>query len=416
MVTGLRSVATGVVGAGFFTYLFLSLAGRVLGPAGFAPVSSLWAMVFIVGPGLFLPVQQELGRLVSRHRPDRAGARALAKVGGVAAVFAVTAMALTALFAVPITDGLFDGQWPLLWWFEVSIAAYAVSFLARGTLSGVGDFRHFGGLVLAESVTRLALGAVLCLVGLRTAATFGAAIALAPLLSTLLVMRGGARFRLRPGPAVSWPEAVRALGWLVSGALLAQFLANAGPLFVQALAPASDSGEAGRFLGALVIARLTLYLFQAVQATLLPNLAALLAEGRDEEFAAELRRLVQVCAVLVVVTTLGALVLGPFVVSLVFGADFAVTAPTMAVLAGATSVYVLGASLSGAAIAAARHRLSSLAWLTGAVAFTAVALVGDDLYRRVELGYLAGSCAVAGVLLVGVRRHHAPVTRVASTA
>ena len=76
MVTGLRSVGAGVLAAGFFTYLFLSLAGRVLGPEAFAPVSSLWALVFIVGPGLFMPVQQELGRLVSQHREERDGATA----------------------------------------------------------------------------------------------------------------------------------------------------------------------------------------------------------------------------------------------------------------------------------------------------------------------------------------------------
>ncbi len=409
MVSGLRPVGAGVIGSGVCTYLFLSLAGRVLGPVGFAPVASLWAMVFIVGPGLFLPVQQELGRLVSQYRPARAGRQTLRQVSRVAALLALVAMAVTAVFARVITDRVLGGQWTLLVWFEISIAAYAVSFLARGTLSGLGDYGRFGRLVVSEAAVRLALAAALCLGGMRGAATFGASIALAPLLSTLLVMRGWTGFVLEPGRPVAWSAVVRPIGVLVVGALLAQYVANAGPLFIQVMTPGAQASEAGRFLGALVIARLALYLFQAVQATLLPNLAALLAEGKETEFATDLRRLVRFCAALVVVSTVGAYALGPLVVSIVFGADFAVSAATMATLAAATSVYVLAASLSVAVIAAARHSLSTLAWSAGAAAFTAAAFAGGDLYHRVEFGYLAGSCSAAAVLLVGVRRHRAGV-------
>jgi O-antigen/teichoic acid export membrane protein len=246
-------------------------------------------------------------------------------------------------------------------------------------------------------------GALLAL-GSRSASVFGAAIALAPLLSTLVVTAGLSRLRLAPGAPVSRRDAVEKMGWLVVGSFLAQFLANAGPLFVQLIAPPSQAAAAGRFLGALVVARLALYLLQAMQATLLPNLAALLAEGREREFAAELRRLVLACSALVVVSTLGALALGPLVVRLVFGAGFDVDAVTMGLLACATAVHVLAASLGGAAIAASRHRLNAVAWACGAVAFVVVVAIVDDLYRRVELGYLIGSCGVATVLLVALRQ------------
>ena len=81
------------------------------------------------------------------------------------------------------------------------------------------------------------------------------------------------------------------MGWLVLGAMLAQSLANAGPLAVQVLADPSEEGQAGRFLSALVLARLSLYLFQAVQATLLPNVAVLVAASRVTELNTALRRL-----------------------------------------------------------------------------------------------------------------------------
>jgi O-antigen/teichoic acid export membrane protein len=304
-----------------------------------------------------------------------------------------------------ITRELLGGSWALLWCFEGSVLAYAVTFIARGVLSGLGDFKDFGRLVAAESAIRLILGAVFALLGARSATAFGVAILLAPLLSTAIVTRAGGRIRLLVGPAVRWTDLTSALSWLVLGSLLAQFLANAGPLAVQLLASETQQGQAGRFLSALVIARLVLYLFQAVQATLLPNIADLLAAGRTAELHGALRRLTIVCAALIVVTTAGALALGPLAVRVLFGADFVVSHQTMTLLAGASGIYVLASALSAAAIAASGHRLSSLSWLTGCLAFVAGVAVVDDLFLRVELGYLLGSSATALVLLVSLPRH-----------
>ena len=402
VLSGISSVGSGVLGAGVFTYLFLSLAGRVLGPAGFAPLSTLWALVFIVGPGLFLPVQQELGRVIAGQRGERGGARAARKVQVIAAAMAVTVGVAALVAGDWLTRELFDGQWALLWCFEGAVVAYAVSFTARGIFSGLGDFKDFGRLVAAESVVRLAIGAVLVLVGVHSATAFGVAIAAAPLVSTLLVTRLGARTRLSPGLPATWRDSTRAMGWLALGSILAQTLANAGPLAVQVLASPGQEGQAGRFLSALVLARLSLYLFQAVQATLLPNLAALVAAGRTKELTLALRRLTVACLGLVVVTTIGAYLLGPLAVRLLFGSGFTLSRSTMALLAGASSVLVLAIALSGAAIAAGGHRMNALAWALGIVGLVVGTMLSQDLFLRVELGYLVGSCSVAVALLVGL--------------
>jgi O-antigen/teichoic acid export membrane protein len=408
-----RSVGSGVLGAGLFTYLFLSLAGRVLGPEGFAPVSTLWALVFIVGPGLFLPVQQELGRVIGGQRGDRGGGHAVRKVALIAGSFALVTIAGTLAAGDWITRQLFGGNGALLWCFEASVVSYALTFVARGIFSGLGDFKDFGRLVAAESLARLVIGAALTLLGVRSATAFGVAICLAPVVSSAVVTRLGSKVRLRPGTRVGWRDVTRAMGWLVVGSMLAQFLANAGPLAVQLLATRAEENQAGRFLSALVVARLALYLFQAVQATLLPNLAELVAGGRIAELRRALRRLTVVCSVLVVVTTLGALVLGSLAVRVLFGAGFTISGRTMAVLAGASAVYVLAAALSGAAIASSGHRLSALAWLAGCLAFVLGTVVVHGLFLRVEVGYLLGSCTTAAVLLLGLpvhlRRHHGEV-------
>jgi O-antigen/teichoic acid export membrane protein len=377
----------------------------VLGPVGFTPLSTLWALTFIVGPGLFAPVQQELGRVIGSQRSDRGGGHALRKVVLLAGGFAVGASLVTLAAHEWITQELFAGDSALLWCFVGALWSYALLFIGRGVFSGLGEFADFGWLVATESVVRLAVGGALAVAGARSAAAFGASIAVAPVLSLLVVSRLGRKLRLHAGNPASWGEVTRAMGWLVMGSLLAQSLANAGPLAVQLFASPTQEDRAGRFLSALVVARLALYLFQAVQATLVPDLAQMVARGENQELHAALRRLTLVCLVLIAVTTVGSFLLGSFAVRLVFGAAFTISDFSMAILTAGTGVYVLGLALSSAAIASAGHRLSAIAWLVGFLAFTVVALLVENLFLRVELAYLVGSAAVATTLLVGLPRH-----------
>jgi O-antigen/teichoic acid export membrane protein len=403
LASGAGAVGLGVVAAAVPTYLFLSLAGRALGAQAFGPVSSLWAMVFIVGPGLFLPVQQELGRVIARQRQHRAGGHAVRRVAALAVTMTVVSVGITLSARAWLAERLFGGQTELVWCFAGAVLSYTVMFLARGVFSGLGDYRDVARLIAVESISRLALGAMLAAAGEPTPLDFGVAIALAPLVSAVVVTRLGQRLRLPPGTPVAWRSTAAGIGWLVVASLLSQLLANAGPLVVQLLAGAEQTTEAGRFLSALVLARLGLYLFQAVQATLLPNLAELLAAGEADKVHRGLRDLVLVCAALIVVSTSGAAVLGGWAVALLFGPTFAVSDATMAMLTGASGVYVLAAALTQAAIAAAGHRLTAIAWFVGCVGFAAGTVLSEDLFFRAELGYLIGSCVTAAVLLVMVK-------------
>jgi O-antigen/teichoic acid export membrane protein len=407
-LSGLRSTGAGVLGAGVCTYAFLTLAGRVLGPTDFAPVSALWALVFVIGPGLFLPLQQEMGRLLAPQRAARGGARARRVVGAVGAVLVVVITAVTLLLADPLVEHVFARSEALLWCFLASVLTYATSFLARGTLTGLGDFAGYGTLVLAEAAIRLVLAAGATVGGWRTMTTFGIAIAAAPLLSTVLVTRLGRRTSLTPGHHVATDRVVVAMAWLTSGSLLAQLVANAAPLLVQVLSE-TGSKAAGVFLSALVVARLPLFLFQAVQATMLPNFSALAAHGEDEAFRAAVRRLVQVCVGLVAVATLGAVVLGPWSVGLLFGEGFDVDRRTITILTGASCVYLLATALVNVGVAAGRHHLATWCWAAGTACFAGTAAAVPGLLLRAELAYLAGAGAAAAVALVSVRAAHLPL-------
>ncbi|MEY2589667.1 MAG: hypothetical protein QOJ67_1651, partial [Acidimicrobiaceae bacterium] len=54
--------------AGVSAYGFLVLSARVLGKAEYAPLSVLWAAVFLAGPGFFLPLEQEVSRALAARR------------------------------------------------------------------------------------------------------------------------------------------------------------------------------------------------------------------------------------------------------------------------------------------------------------------------------------------------------------
>ncbi|MEA2685075.1 MAG: hypothetical protein QOE93_270, partial [Actinomycetota bacterium] len=68
------AVAAGLVVLGLTAYAFLVIAARALGPEAYAPLSALWAIVFLVGPGCFVPLEQELARSLA--------ARGAAGLGG----------------------------------------------------------------------------------------------------------------------------------------------------------------------------------------------------------------------------------------------------------------------------------------------------------------------------------------------
>ena len=68
---GVVGVGGGLVVLGVCSYAFLALAGRALSPADFATLSVLWALVYTVGPGLFLPLEQEVARALADRRVDR---------------------------------------------------------------------------------------------------------------------------------------------------------------------------------------------------------------------------------------------------------------------------------------------------------------------------------------------------------
>ncbi|MEA2827397.1 MAG: hypothetical protein QOG43_1836 [Actinomycetota bacterium] len=402
------AIAAGLVVLGLTAYGFLVVAARALGPEAYAPLSALWAVVFLVGPGCFIPIEQELARsLAARHAAGLGGGpviRRAARLGGGAVVVLTVACAIAGFV---LLDRLFDGEVLLVVGLLLSLVGYYAEHLARGVLAGYGRFRPYGIALATEGTLRLVGCAVLAVLGVATAGPYGVVLGAAPLIATAVALRGQHDLA-PPGPEADRRELTLALGWLLAGSVLAQALANAGPVAVKLLADDSERAVAGRFLAALIVARVPLFLFTAVLAPALPRLARMAAAGDRRGFDAGLRRLLGLVAALSAAGTLGALVAGPTVVRTLFGADFELPAHDLATLALACAAYLFAMTLAQALIAVAGYGRVAMAWLAGVVSFGVVTALGSDLLTRVELGMVAGgvvSAVTMGGLLFPLLHH-----------
>ena len=133
-----------------------------------------------------------------------------------------------------------------------------------------------------------------------------------------------------PGPDADWNEVTPNLGWLLLGSIFAATLLNAGPIAAGLLAEPDQDALVSAFSYGVLLARIPLFLFQAVQAALLPRLSRLAARGELLEFRAGLKRLIIVVMGIGVIGIAGALLLGTWVIDLVYDADL--SGRTMAML------------------------------------------------------------------------------------
>lgn len=402
---GTIPVGSGLVLAGASAYGFLILTGRILGPERYAALSALWALVFLAAPGFFFPVEQEVGRVLSERRARGAGGGPVVRRALTAAsLMALALVAVTLLAGTTVTDRLFDGETLLLVAFLLAIVGYAFELTARGTLSGNGRFRPYGVMLGAEGVLRLVAAIVLALLGVDSLGAYGLLIGLTPFFA-MAVALPRQRGLVTPGPDAPWSELSTALGFLLAGSVLSQLLVNAGPIAVKLLATPAESELAGRFLAGLVLTRVPLFLFQAVQAALLPKLAGLAAAGRQADFRTGLRRLLRVVVAIGILATFGAFLVGVPLLRLLFSEAFSLGRRDLTLLAAASAGFMLAQALSQALVALGGHARSALGWAIAIASFGIVTALGDDLLLRVELGLVAGSTGgvVAMSLLLAER-------------
>ena len=405
---GTLAVGAGLLVSGITAYGFLVLAARALGPEQYAPLGLLWTVVFLVGPGFFLPVEQEVSRALSDRRARGVGGGPLLRRAALLTAIVLGVLLVVVAVSSPLTlPKLFDDEPLLIVGLALALAGAAAGHLARGACSGQGRFRPYAIFLAADGTVRLLLCAALSIAGIDTPGWYGVAVGAAPLIAVAIAV-GRERGLVTPGPDASWSELSKALVILLVASVLSFTLVNAGPMAIDLLGSESEQAEAGRFLNGLIIARVPLFLFQAVQASLLPRLSALAGAGRFEELRAGLRSLLAVTIAIGAVATAGGFALGPEVVRLLFGPDFELDHRTLGLLALSCAAYMVAVALAQAVIALSGHRLVAASWAVGVAAFVVVTAFGaDELFLRVEVGLVAGSSvaalAMAGSLIARMR-------------
>lgn len=400
---GTVTVGIGLFVAGVSAYVFFKIGQQALGQDGFKPIVAMWFIMFALAPGFFLPIEQEVSRALAHRRAlDQGGRPVVRRVAPLAtAMLLVIVIAVVALAPV-VNDNLFEGYGIVTIALLIAMGTYAPLHLARGICSGSGRFGSYGVIIGMDGAIRVIGCALLWMGGVDNVGPYALTIAFSPIIGVLLVAASG-RLATTDGPPATWSEVTPNLGWLLIGSLFAAALVNAGPITVDLLGDTAPAETVTRFGNAVIFARIPLFLFQAVQAALLPRLARLAAQRELSSFKQGLRQLLMLVLVVGLLGVVGAYLVGPDLLELIY--DGGIDRRTLTLLAFASAIYMAAVAIAQAVIALHGHATVALGWLSGFVTFVLVAwLSSDDLYLRVELALVASSLVSLAIFGWSIRR------------
>jgi O-antigen/teichoic acid export membrane protein len=403
-LTGSLWVAGGTGLLGLSGYAFIALTPGRVSAADYAALSSVYLLMGLIGPGLFMPVEQETTRLVSRARTLGIGTASIVRQVSTmsAAMLGIAVVVLLALYPVLVND-VFHGRAGL--WFAVvaSTAGYAGANMLRGVLAGRGHLRAYGSVVGIDGLVRLLPSVLFAAVGVTSAAPYGLALGAGSLAALALAIP----LTRPPGPGGTrepWSVLVPATAWLVAAQTLALAVANLGPVAVNALLP-GDPGRAGVFAFVFVLARLPLFLLFGVQPLLLPVLSRSSARNDRAGLRRDLRR------ALVLVAGLGALALvliapvAGWIAHSLFPGRPAISGTTITLLVAGTVLAMLVQVLQPALIAVANHRMVAGAWLVGTACFVSAFFLPWDAVARATTAQIVAGAATLATMAFALRGH-----------
>ena len=400
---GTLTVGVGLFIAGISAFVFFKIGQQALGQDGFKPIVAMWFIAFSLAPGFFLPIEQEVGRALSHRRALHEGGQPVVRRMIPLAVTMLVVLAVIIAIASPyLTKHLFDGYGSVVICLVLTLVSYAPMHLARGICSGSQRFGSYGVIIGADGAARVIGVAVLWALGVDSVGAFALMIALSPLVGVVGVGLFG-KLRTDAGPPAPWSEVTPNLGWLLLGSLFAAALVNAGPITVDILGTNAKPELITQFGNAVIFARIPLFLFQAVQAALLPRLARLAAQGHLDEFRSALQKLLMLVVGVGVVGTIGAFAIGPAVLKLVY--EGGIDRRTLTLLALSSAIYMVAVAFAQATIALRGHALAGIGWALGFASFVALAAwSSNDLYLRVEIALVGSSLVALASFMLALRK------------
>lgn len=403
----------GTVLIGVSGYVFLAVVGRALaddGPAGAATaaaLASLYLLSNIVGPGLFVAIEQETSRRTSAALAgDRAPAAVVRRTATASALMAVLVVLLLTAAQSVIIGRAFGDDAGLLVALGVAVAGSAWVFWLRGVAGGYRDFRWYGRTLVLDAAIRLVGAGTLGALGVRSGVAYGLVLCGAPLLTAVVTAGrrpGRAPSSGGPADAPAWRELGRSVGALATASTLSMAMANLVPVIFGLLVPGAPA-LVFAFAGAVVLTRAPLLVMAPIQAVLLPSLSAAASQGRWDATARTVRLGLLVVTGVTAVFTAGCALLGRSVVALVYGpaADL-LSAGTLTLLGVAAGLLMAVLLLQPVLLSLDRHTGLLVGWAVGAALFAAGVAVPLDPLDRALTAQLLGPAGVLAVHLWCVR-------------
>lgn len=381
-------------------YGFQVMSGRALGPVEFAPVSVLWTLQVLVYLVALLPLEQLVIRRLELSGGRSAGMRADAR--SLAALLA-GCVGIVLAGAWLVRDRFLAGSTSYVLAAGALVLGYTVFAIGRGYLVGRHRYRAYGLATAGEASLRLLLTAVVLLLGpsglmlawVMVAAPF-AALALRP-------FRRVAHRAAVPRPEETLGGIGGFLGPLVVASALSQIVVTVAPLAVAALG-GTQAAVSVVFL-TFALFRGPLWVVQSAMARVLPPFTALAARGDHHLLRRWARRLAGIGLLVAALGWASGLWLGPGVVRLLFGAQFAPTGSFAALVASGMSLAAVVLCSTQILVALGQTRRLALGWTVAfVVAIVVTVLTPGDPSMQVAVGFLVAeltACmAITGLVLL----------------
>jgi O-antigen/teichoic acid export membrane protein len=381
-------VSAGVAGNQLASYLLNVIAARLLVPAAFGELGSLLA-VLVIGTVPAMGMQTVTALRVARK--DGVGesvALGLTTAGCVAAVgLAVSPLVVVLLHLDSAAPAMLVAG---------AMAGTALTGLWYGVLQGQHRFVAMAVLLSADAVLRIGgTLAGLAITRTTTGAFTGAAIGAAAVAVTGWLVAG------RPRPRRHGKGHVSEVLHAVSALLALVGLVNLDLVLARHYLPAHEAGE---YAVGAIVAKIAYWLPQAVAILVLPRFASERERRRTVPIA------LAICGALDLLVVAGAALMGPTVVSVIGGAEYASSPIPAWPFALAGSMLSLVQILMFSRIASNDRRSTLLIWAAVAVEIVLVtSWLNGELTQVVTAAVVATSTLVCAGALVELRSRREPL-------
>jgi O-antigen/teichoic acid export membrane protein len=409
-------VGAGLALIALSAYAVLAMAGHVLVPVHYAAVASLYLLMSVLGPGIFVAVEQQTNHEVSDRIAAGIGWAPALRAGALASVLLAGLVTLLVAAISPLlVPRVFGGSWLLVGGAMLAVWGAAASYPLRGVYGGRRRFGWYGACMAIEGLGRAGACAGLVGFGVTGGGWYGLVFGFGLVLSAVLTVSGPRKGG--PGPPLATARMFSRVVVLACGCGLTLVIANLGPVVLTYRLGSADPAKAAvaaSFVSLFVLARIPVLLVTPMQAMLLTRLTSSAQRGAFDELRRVLRLAMLGVAALGVPGVVGGALLGPWAAEVFFHAPLRQSWAVAGLLAVGTVAMVAAQLLQPLLVALGRNRSVSTAWGIGTAVFAVLlALPGIPLEACIAAQVAAPSVVTASMLwsLRGYRTALATNTR-----